>query len=52
MLIKMSQKLSNLKNRLTKRSTYVSDLTFVHGQLLIDVISGEDLPDLEGNFFH
>ena len=48
----MSEKFSNLKNRLTKRSTYGSDLTFVHGQLLIDVISGENLPDLEGKFFH
>ena len=50
-LIKMSEKISNLKNRFTKRSSYGSDLTFVHGQLLIDVISGEDLPDLEGNKF-
>ena len=46
----MSEKFSNLKNRLTKRSSYGSDLTFVHGQLLIEVISGEDLPDLEGRF--
>ena len=31
-----------------KKSSYGNDKTFLHGQLLIEVISAEDLPDLEG----
>ena len=31
-----------------KSSAYGSNMTFVHGQLIVDVIGARDLPDLEG----